>query len=327
MTDMIARAKAILAESRKTRELWANKPLFESAFLHEADEDQEGYLTEKNVGEMSPAEKVKHDAVQQEAKQWHKDNPVHHMNIVHHYNQATAGEKHAGHTWYEDAHHITKMIAHDTKTPMHTMAGLVSNYSPQTHWATNLMTASKVAREKKALGGKGDGVFASGQQKKVAHKMLHEDGHYEKDLVGHKTKAFAHLIHHGGNKDAKNPQVVVDRHAHSVASGKRLTDVAFGHTNLKSKKGYDKVAGEYHKAAEHLSKEHGKDIQPHHVQATTWLVRQRLNAAEETASHKTKSHSKTQRVAQAANEKWKTYAGEHHPSVVGREPGTGYDKD
>jgi hypothetical protein len=319
MSDIIKRAKAILVESKRSRTIAVDE------FLHESDEDQEAYLVEKNVGVMSDDEKVKHQETQKAAMQWHKDNPVHHQNVIDHYNKATPAEKHHGHTWYSDAHHITKMIAHDTKTPMRTMAGLVSNYSPQTHWATNLMTASKVAREKKAMGGKGEGVFASGQQKKVAHEMLHNNAHYDDALVGHKTKAFAHLIHHGGNKDKNDPQVVVDRHAHSVASGKRMNDAAFGVAKLKSKKGYDKVAATYHEAAKHLSKQHGHEIHPHQVQATTWLVRQRLNAEEEKA--KTQSHSKTARVGQEAKKKWDAYAGEHHPSVVGHEPGTGYHHD
>jgi hypothetical protein len=205
---------------------------------------------------------------------------------------------------------------------MHTMAGLISNYSPQTHWHTNIMTAAKVARHKQALGGKGSGVFADERQKHAAHRMLNGE-HYDHVLTGQKTHAFAHLIEHGGNKDPKNPKVVVDRHAYSVAAGKRITDAAFGKTNLKSKKGYNHVADAYHRAAKHLSEQHGHEIHPHQVQATTWLVRQRLNHNEE---HAAVGSGRTAKVGQRAKDNWHKYAGEHHPSIVGKEPGTGYAK-
>lgn len=283
-------------------------------------DEEEGVLVEKKISELSPEEHKRYRQTEAEAEQWHKDHPVHHDNIIHHYNQATAEEKHHGHTWYSDAHHLAKAVAKDTNTPMHTMAGLISNYSPQTHWHTNIHTAAKVAREKKAMGGKGSGVFADERQKHAAHRMLSGE-HYDHVLTGQKTHAFAHLIEHGGNKDPKNPKVVVDRHAHSVASGARITDAAFGKTNLKSKKGYKHVADAYHRAAEHLSKQHGMEIHPHQVQATTWLVRQRLNHSEE---HAAAGSGKTQKVAQNAKAKWHKYAGEHHPSIVGKEPGTGY---
>ena len=289
----------------------------ENDFQYEDILDEEEFLDERSQGKiehMSPEQHKHFRQADEEGKQWHHEHPVSHENIIHHYHQATAEEKHHGHTWYHDAHHMTKVIAHDTSTPVHTMAGLVSNYSPQTHWHTNIMTAAKVAREKKAVGGKGSGVFASSQQKEAAHKMLHGE-HYEHVLKGHKTKAFAHLIEHGGNKDEHKPHVVVDRHAYSVAAGHRITDAAFGHAGLKSKKKYNEVSHAYHKAAEHLSAEHGIKIHPHQVQATTWLVRQRLNA-----EHNTKQA----KAAGKAKEGWNKYAGEHHPHLIGHEPGTGY---
>jgi hypothetical protein len=285
--------------------------------------DVDGMLVEKKIGELTPEQHKHFRQTEHEAEEWHKSHPVHHDNIINHYNQATHDEKHQGHTWYEDAHHITKAIAKDTGHPHHVVAGLVSNYSPQTHWHTNILTAARVAKHKTALGGKGSGVFADEKQKAAAHKMLHGE-HYDHVLKGQKTHAFAHLIEHGGNKDHAKPHVVVDRHAYSVAAGSRITDAAFGKTNLKSKKGYKHVADAYHKAAEHLSKQHGTTIHPHQVQATTWLVRQRLNSEHEASTSKSNSKGSSAKQAAARKEHWHKYAHENHPDIVGKEPGTGH---
>src|SRR4051812_10751254 len=117
-------------------------------FLNESLSEEE--LIEKNLAHMSPDEHKLYRQNEVAAGEWHQKHPVHHMNIVHHYNQSTEGERSNGHSWYHGAHHIAKAIAHDTKTPVHAMAGLISNYSPQTHWHTNIHTAAMVARDKRA---------------------------------------------------------------------------------------------------------------------------------------------------------------------------------
>lgn len=281
---------------------------------------------------LSPEQHKAKSQSDADGAQWHKENPVHHQNIVDHYNQSTHEEREHGHNWYKDAHHVMKALAHDSGVTHHQMSGLISNYSPQTAWHTNMITASKVARSKKALGGPGEGVFASGQQKKAAGRMLKGE-HYDKVLSGQKVKHFAHLIEHGGNKHADDPghkdfktHVVIDRHAHSVASGKRITDNAFGQSGLKGKAKYASVHKAYVDAAAHLSKQHGTTIHPHQVQATTWLTRQRLNGAEDVAKAKGKKGKGGNAAAGAARAKadWHKYAGEHHPHLVGKEPGTGY---
>ena len=313
-------ADSVTAETRITQPKTFSKFLLEDVSDDDFDEIYEARY-EGKISELSPE---RHKLVRQneaEAAEWHAKNPVHHDNIIKHYNQATAEEHHNGHTWYSDAHHMAKVISKDTNTPMHIVAGLISNYSPQTQWHTNIMTASKVAREKRALGGKGSGVFADERQKAAAHRLLNGE-HYNQVIKGQKTHAFAHLIEHGGNKEPDKPHVVVDRHAYSVAAGSRITDAAFGQTKLKTKKGYGAVADAYHKAAKHLSEQHGVAIHPHQVQATTWLVRQRLNSDEE---HQAGLKRNTKKANNTQKTKWDSYAKEHHPALVGKVPGTGYD--
>jgi hypothetical protein len=251
-----------------------------------------------------------------ESHAWMKKNPVNHKNIISHFEQATPEERHVGHNWYSDAHHITKHIAHDTGHAMHTVAGLMSNYSPQTSWHQNIHTAARVAKGREAMGGPGSGIMASSQQKASAHRMLQGE-HHSTVLKGYKTKAFAHLIEHGKQTDEKNPQVVVDRHAFSVASGAQASDKVIAHAGLKGKKRYQAVAQAYHKAAKHISATTGQKWEGHQVQAATWLVRQRLN--------QTQGRSASQgKIAAAHKAKWDGYAKEHHPNTVGKEPGVGF---
>ena len=275
---------------------------------------------DKKVSEMNETELAQHRTNQTKGKKWNVDNQPHVDNVLDHWNAATDHERHTGMNWYKDAHELTKHIASDTKTPMHVAAGLMSNYSPQTHWATNMMNAAKAMKGKKGIGGGGSGIFASHGQRKAADRMMgtqgHTQEHYEDVLGGPKTKAFAHLIHHGGNVDPKDPKVVVDRHALSVACGSRATDMAYSYSGLGGKKRYKQVADTYHKAAQHITKTTGVKVEAHQVQAATWLARQRLNAADDTHGIDKQASNET--------EKWNEYAGEHHPLAMGKEPGTGY---
>lgn len=280
----------------------------------------------KPVSEMSDEEYAAHKETvareKTEGEAWNAKHKINAKHIVAHWDKATPEEIHTGMSWYHDAHHMAKHISNDTGTPMHVMAGLVSNYSPQTHWATNIMTAARVARTKTPIGGRGEGVLASANQKHAAGRML--DGeHYDKVLAGPKTRAFAHLIEHGGNADDNDPHVVVDRHALSVATGHRASDVAYSHSKLGNKGRYKEASDAYHLAAKRISKKVGYKVEAHQVQAATWLVRQRLNEEEDRAASKTSSSSSAS-LARKSIEHWNSYAGEHHPALLGKIPGTGY---
>lgn len=265
-------------------------------------------------------------------KQWHVDHPVDHMNIVAHFDEATKSEHHHGMNWYRDAKQYAGDVAKATGHSTHTIAGLASTYSPQTNWHDNMINAGRVARSRKAVGGLGQTkyygygkAFATGHGKDTASKILGGES-YETALKGQKTKAFARLIEHGGDKDPGDPQVVVDRHAHSVASGSRITDAAFGSAGLSGEKKYAAVKGAYIKAAEHINNRTGAQVgdshyvHPHQVQSTTWLVRQRLNDEQERREAKTPKEKDAlhstgmQRVA--AQKRWRNYAGTWHPGLA-----------
>lgn len=289
----------------------------------------QAYKPEKPVSQMNEAEKAVHDgkvqAAREEGQAWRRKHPVRIKHIVDHWNQATDDEKSSGENWYEDAHHATKAIAKDTGHEMHTAAGMMSNYSPQTPWHTNLVNAARVLRTRIPQGGPGEGIVATSRQKNVAKRLL--DGeHYDTALSGPKTHAFAHLIEHGDNADEKDPKVVIDRHALSVASGARASDNAYSQSGLGGKRRYAEVSMAYHKAAKQISKQEGRPIKAHQVQAATWLVRQRLNEKHDSALMKTATSSRSAKQARSAMEEFNSYMGEHHPSVVGTSPGTGYSR-
>jgi hypothetical protein len=261
-------------------------------------------------------------------KEWHEKHPVDHMNIVDHFDKATKGEVHNGKSWYKDAHEYANTVSRATGLPRHTVAGLTSVYSPQRDWHNNMIDASRVARRKTPIGGKTQkpyykyGKAFAGEQQSVSAQRLLSGEHYDKVITGQKTHAFASLIDHGGDKDPKNPHVVVDRHAHSVASGARITDAAFGAAGLKSKKGYDKVKQAYIQATDHINSRSGAKvgdshyIHPHQLQAVTWLVRQRLNSKEDSEGGKDpKALAKSGKARETAKAKWKNYSGTWHPGV------------
>lgn len=291
------------------------------------------FLIEKSlkatkVGEMDDSEKMLHTQNKAEGDNWHRDHPVNHMNIVDHWNKSTPDERHNGTHWYKDAQHFSQTLAKDTGVSHKTMAGLTANYSPQTDWHTNMLTAARVARHKVAVGGPkqepfmGKKAFASEDQRKNGERILGGED-YNNVLKGHKIRHFGHLIEHGGDADSKNPHVAIDRHAYSVAAGARITDQAFGSAGLKSPKKYTEMVGHYKKAADHINSVSGakegdaNHIKPHQVQAVTWLTRQRLNNEEDSAAAKgTGKKGNWGKVRSDTKSTWSQYAKENHPKIA-----------
>jgi hypothetical protein len=254
-------------------------------FEHTPDGGGQDFPEAKTAGSMhyhgglsTEAKPKFEDASQHPAFKLH---PVHPSNIVAHWDQASDEEKGQGRNWYEDAHHIAKAIAGGDAQKG---AGVLAAYSPQTAWPVNMMNASRSLRTGQAIGGKGSGVMATGAMKDAAQRVMNGEHYNDVFAKGsNKIKAFAHLIHHGGNEDDNNPKVVIDRHAASVAAGKRLSDEDMKPMSnaISNEHYYNHVVKQYKDAADHINKRDnltGADkVQPHHVQAATWLVRQRVN--------------------------------------------------
>ncbi|TWF71666.1 DUF7178 family protein [Kitasatospora viridis] len=259
---------------------------------------------------------------------FYKKVPLHHSHIVDHWNQATDEEKTQGARWYPDAHHVAKAIAKlnpditDDAEAAHKGAGVLSAYSPQQNWWANMHNAARSFVEQRALG-KGEGLMIMGSHANAAQKIM--DGeHHQKALKGPKTQDFAHLIEHGGYEPqtdeekasgtppAHSHRVVVDRHALSVAAGRRVGSEEGGEFPSGSRHYYEHAAQQYRTAAAQISGSEGRTVAPHEVQATTWLVRQRLNADEDASSPGGKGRQTNMRNQR---EKWRGLSSEHVPQL------------
>jgi hypothetical protein len=280
---------------------------------------------------------------------WYKQVPLHHDHIVKHWDQATPEEKDSGMRWYSDAHHVAKAIAKldpSIKTDeeaSHKGAGVLSAYSPRTNWPMNMFNAAHSFHRQAAIRPLKDDpdkpahTVTMGMHADKAQRIM--DGeHHQPVLKAPKTQDFAHLIEHGGYEPQTDEEkksgaerrlsgrVVVDRHALSVAAGRRITDVENdahqGFPGAQSGKHarhyYEHAANTYRNAAAAISEKEGKPVAAHQVQAVTWLVRQRLNTAEDQAN--TNANTKNLGNGRRTNEEnikghWKDFAGEHAPEL------------
>jgi hypothetical protein len=292
------------------------------------------------ISQMTPEQVAEYKAAQEYAKvgslNWLRDNPRSPDNIVSHWNQTTPEHRDQGMSWYQDAHYAAQQIARDHGITTNQAAGLIANYSPQQHWATNLEMASRAAAGQIIGGPKQPGqrgFMASRSQADVAQRLLRGED-YHGIFGGKKITSFGHLIEHGQDTDVNDPNVVVDRHALGVAHGGYADDGVYTHSKVSTgvrKDGsspvYDDVANMYKQAADTINANGGHNgipIQPHQLQAATWLTRQRLNTEGGYSADNPAVANRIRKVAEASVNNWNAYAAENHPSLVGKTPGTGF---
>jgi hypothetical protein len=292
------------------------------------------------VGKMTPEQKAEYAAAQVRAKaeslQWLQNNPRSPENILNHWHQTTPEHRDQGMSWYQDAHLAAKQIAQDRGITVNQAAGLIANYSPQQHWATNLEMASRAAAGQRIGGPKEPGqrgFMASKSQADVAARIMSGED-YHGIFGGKKITGFGHLIEHGQDTDPNDPKVVVDRHALGVAHGGYADDGVYTYSKVSSgvrKDGsspaYDDVANMYKQAADTINANGGHNgvpIQPHQLQAATWLTRQRLNAEGGYSGNDSRVADRTRKVAESSVNNWNAYAAANHPALVGKTPGTGF---
>lgn len=233
-----------------------------------------------------------------------KRNPVTPENIVSAYDGSTPGEKNQGRRWYPDGARLAWALGGgDAELG----AKVLSAYSPRTGWPLNMHNAARSLAEGRALG-PGEGVIMGSHQK--AAQAAIDGGDIDTVLPSPKTNAFARLLAMGGDHpDDELGQVVIDRHALSVAAGRRLTK---GDTEGKGEFGspigkdpyYSHVADQYRLAARQISDRDGEEISPSELQAITWLRQQRLNTADDLVAEK-----KTTGLVTAMRNHWSAWEG------------------
>jgi hypothetical protein len=211
-----------------------------------------------------------------------KKNPLSAVNIVKSFDESTPAERHQGMRWYEDGHRLAWALGGGDAAKG---AGMLSALSPQTGWPVNMFNAARILAE----GDVPEGPFmATGDMRKNALAILN-GAHPNDVLKSPKTNAFGLLLSLGADHpDDEHGRVVVDRHAMSVAAGRRLMkEDVNGKGENRSPIGdeyfYEHVADMYREAARVISEREGQEIAPHQLQAITWLRQQRANAADDAA--------------------------------------------
>jgi hypothetical protein len=244
--------------------------------------------------------------------------PVSAANIVAAFDQASPEETAQGMRWYADAHNLAKAIGGGDVTKG---AGLLAAYSPQSPWPVNMFNASRAVELGHAIG-PGEGMITGSMQHHAAGAMsgLGTEENFGKGAP--KIHAFAKLIENGGDAPGDTEgQVVLDRHAMSVAMGVRLPKKEADAAPIDKARYYQHVADQYRIAAAQITAR-GTPIAPHQLQAITWLRQQRANAAEDRAGgvgHGGKGAGKGRQVMiQRAWDKWQAdVAAEGYPVVPG----------
>jgi hypothetical protein len=242
--------------------------------------------------------------------------PVSSKNIVDAYDKASPEEKAQGMRWYADAHTLAKAIGGGDVTKG---AGLLASYSPQSAWPVNMFNAARAMELGRAIG-PGEGMITGSMQHHAEKAMngLGTDENFGKGAP--KIRAFARLIEHGGDEPGDTEgQVVLDRHAMSVAMGVRLAKTESDKAPIDKERYYQHVADQYRIAALEISRR-GTPVTPHQVQAITWLRQQRANAVEDKAGgvgHGGKGAGKGRQVMiSRAWQNWQKLEQEAHYPVV-----------
>ena len=207
--------------------------------------------------------------------------PVSSENVLKVYDAASPEEKAQGMRWYADAGTLAKAIGHGDQSKG---AGVLAAYSPQTPWPANMFNAARAVELGRALG-PGDGMITHAMQNNAQRTLDGEplDKVFTKNSAP-KIRSFAHLIANGGDApDDTLGNVVIDRHAMSVAMGVRLPKKESDGAPISTDRYYQHVADTYRDAAQAVNTRGREQVAPHQVQAITWLHQQAANAVEDEA--------------------------------------------
>lgn len=195
--------------------------------------------------------------------------------IVAVYDAADSDTRRAGLDWYSTAHRVACELAIGHPNGLHKAAGVLAAYSPRSNWSVNVRNAELAMRNRQAHGGAGTGAMTS--HARLAQRIIDGES-YETVLRGEKSRTFARLIETGGS-GCDDSCVVIDRHAVSIAVGRRLRaldiDEGSWHSVWElSNRGlflYRCVADAYADAARVVADRDRVTIASYQIQAVTWI--------------------------------------------------------
>lgn len=171
--------------------------------------------------------------------------------IVEAYATTDDATRRAGRRWYREAQDIAVEVATALGTTVEVGAGIVAAYSAGTAWSTNV----RMARATAATGEPVPHRF--GGSRKV--RAMLEGASPNHVITGQKLSAFFRTI---ADPDATRHEVVVDRHAFAVATGRASTE---GQRFLSNSAVVGAIAEAYRVAATIVGE------RPGHLQAIVWI--------------------------------------------------------
>lgn len=191
-------------------------------------------------------------------------------NILSIYNLATVSDIEQGQRWYARALSFAGNLAMQYDVHVHTIVGVIAALSPRNRWERNMQDAESMVKVY-AGGGTFDDLmqlkvctFKTGKAK--AAKILTENMIDRQDLLatlnGPKLQEFFNCIL-GDSGD-----VCIDGHAYSIWMGERIT---LANVPSIGKKLRQTIKTDYQSAAQIL------DVEPHIVQAVTWVAWRRIH--------------------------------------------------
>jgi hypothetical protein len=218
--------------------------------------------------------------------------------VVAAYDAATPDERDQGMRWYSDAHDVAQKLGGGDADKG---AAMMSAFSVQTDWATDVMnSAHTLTNGQVPEHGVGiTGAVRDRAQKILAAKTSSDIEKLFPEAGSSKTRSFYHLIRNGGDTPGDDEgAVVIDRHALSVAAGRRLTSaeteaptyagIKAAHPDWTAEQAkaykatfpadptgaintYQHIADMYRQAAKTVSDRDGIQVAPHQMQAITWM--------------------------------------------------------
>ena len=181
-------------------------------------------------------------------------------NILSAFDRSTYENKVEGFGWYQKAYSHAETMRHYNGLPTFQNVGIIAALSPLSSWQRNKETAL---------------LYAQGQRKGLhTNKMMQKCAKIEETrsfdevleiLNGDKIKSFAYNIQKFGSFC---PVTTIDRHAISVAYGKRISDK--DRPALTSKQ-YQFISDAYVDATKIIRKNTQVNILPQELQAITWV--------------------------------------------------------